>query len=384
MRSIGFGFLLAAAVSLPFAQGGSAIVTLVLPPPGGDGYGALQAGGALARGSSSLYYNPALLTDLERSTGSQSSYSHSHQDLLPVFGLPDLYQDFWSAAAVAPDPVSGTDLAVGFFRNRTHFGLNEATDRAGTPIGSFDSYESVWGAGIALRLGMPVSIGGTVKFIDSHLIDGFPGSRAANGWAFDLGMVANPRLSAAGKLGLPAVVFTPSFALTARNLGPEIFYSEASQADPIPTTYSAAYGLDVDAFDLAEFEAGADMDHEWTRRSETWDQVRVLGYSISLLGFRYSVGWLDDPSGKRSERHSARSIEFNLRRLHRAVRRIARLDFTSAAATMEQGYPFAEANILGIPFRANPRIEMGIRDIESEDGGPRDGQESRYYLGLSL
>lgn len=371
---------------MPFAQGGSAIITLVMPPPGGDGYGALQAGGALAQGASAIYHNPALLADLERSTGSQLSYSFSRQNLLPVLRLPDLKQTFRSIAAVAPDPESGTDMAIGFFHNKVTFGENTQTDGNGRIIRRFNSYEEVHGLGTAIRLGVPISLGATAKFFSSHLADGiksgFVEALPAYGWAFDVGILMNPRLSPALELGWPALVFTPSFALTVRNLGPDIFYTEALQSDPIPTTYSAAYGVKLEAFDYAEFEAGADMDCEWTHRSVDWNQVRILGYSICMAGLRYSAGWLDDPSGKRYERHSAASLEINFLRWHRLLGRFKQSDFASPSRAFDSGFPFVKAEFLGIPFRANPRFEIGMRKIRG--GGIRGGQESQGYFSLSL
>ncbi|GEM_PF-6682501 len=63
------------------AQGGSIIITLVMPPPGGEGSSALQTGSAFADGAAAMYYNPAALAVLGRNTGSQIHYTHSDQQL---------------------------------------------------------------------------------------------------------------------------------------------------------------------------------------------------------------------------------------------------------------------------------------------------------------
>jgi hypothetical protein len=44
----------------------------------------LQDGGIFADGATSTWFNPALLADLERNTGSQAHSTHSSQDFLPV------------------------------------------------------------------------------------------------------------------------------------------------------------------------------------------------------------------------------------------------------------------------------------------------------------
>lgn len=95
------------------ARGGSAIITLVSPPPGGEGSSALQTGSAFADGAAAMYYNPAALPELGRGTGSQFHFTHSRQDLLPMLQLPDLKQDFEGLSGVLPDPKRGTDLGIG-------------------------------------------------------------------------------------------------------------------------------------------------------------------------------------------------------------------------------------------------------------------------------
>ncbi|MEO7424290.1 MAG: hypothetical protein ABI036_03825 [Fibrobacteria bacterium] len=378
------GLFLAAAAAFAFAQGGSAVVTLVLPPPAGQGYSALQSGAALPEGAASLYFNPALLAELQRTKGSQLYFTRSRQVLLPVLKLPDLYQDFWSLAAVAPDTSGGTDMAVGFFRNHINFGENTVTDRDGLVVDRFQSYETVYGLGTAVRLGCPLSFGATIKFIDSHLADGYAGSHAARSFAFDVGAVLHPRLAPAPHLGLPAIEVSPSLALVAKNIGPDVYYAEAWQADPIPTTYSGAFGFRLEAMDVAELEAGADMDYEWTRRSDTLNQVRVLGYSWRLATIRFGESWLNDPGGKRFEKHEFTAVEIDFLNLHRILRRLTTRDFHSPSAALDQGYRFPYTKILGTVYRANPHLEIGVRRIEGRDGGIRNGQKSRYYLVLSI
>lgn len=371
-----------AALATASAQGGSAIITLVMPPPGGDGFSALQSGAALSQGAASLYYNPALLADLERSTGSQFFFTRSQQDLLPPLKLPDLYQKFKAGAFVAPDPESGTDMAVGFFHNRVNFGRNTGRDAQGNLVWKGDSYETVYGAGVAIRLGIPISVGATAKFYDSHLADGFGDAEPGVGWAFDLGVLANPRLEPAGA-GLPAIAITPSIALVVKNLGPDVFYQEALEADPIPTTYTMAMAIKAEAFDAIELVGGSDVDQEWVRRSYDWTPVRNTGFSGLFMVYRYSTGWLTDISGKRFEKHMSHAMEFNLLRLHRLYRRLVLGDFTSPSHAMEGGFLFAKTRLLGVPIRANPRFTLGRREIESNDGGLRNGQEA-VFIGFSL
>ena len=131
------GLLLAWSGVAAMAQGGSAIITLVMPPPGGAGYSSLQSGAAFPDGAASLYYNPATLPEISRATGSQINFTHSDQYLLPVLGIQDLSQTFWAITGVIPDPTFGTDVGIGFFRNSVHFGQSENIDANNQQLGTF-------------------------------------------------------------------------------------------------------------------------------------------------------------------------------------------------------------------------------------------------------
>lgn len=377
-------WLVGLAVASAQAQGGSAVVTLVIPPPGGEGYSILQSGGMFADGATSTYYNPALLANLERHTGAQLHYSLSGQDLLPALNLSDLHHDFQGVAAVAPDPEAGTDLGVGFYRNHVDFGENEQTDADGNVVSRYQSTEDVYGLGLGIRLGLPVSLGLSAKYIDSRLAKGPGVDGTLQSFAFDIGAVASPSWVAPAAWGLPSAELTPSFSLAVKNLGPDVFYVDPAQADPIPRTFFIGSGLRLQLMDLLEITTGYAEDREVTRRSD-WsvDPVAVKGFSVALAFYRYSAGWLDDPAGKRDEKHVGHSVELDLRRLFRLLGRWHRNDFQSPSAAFDAPYPFVPVTFLGAPYRANPRLSFGTREIQSRDGGIRHGQEA-FFITLSL
>jgi hypothetical protein len=387
MRSFLFrrvSILTVSASLAAFAQGGSAVITLVMPPPGGEGYTALQTGAALPQGAASSYYNPALLSELGRTTGSQLFLTHSDQDLLPGLGIKNLNQNYWGAALVAADLVPGADMGVGLFRNHVNFGKNVSTDSNGLETGSFDSYETVYGLALGVRLGLPVSAGLAVKYFDSQLaqgIGGGDGGDGAAGWAFDIGLFADPRFSL--PQGFARMSVTPSAALVVKNLGPEVSYGTPGQADPIPTTYTAAVALKVEAVDMAEAVFSEDLDQEWTRRSDNWDPTHTNGFSLFFLGYRYSVGWLADRQGNRYEKHTSMAFEIDFHRAYRMVQRFRTGDYSSPSEAMDKGYPFRRTRLLGVPFQANPRLSLGTREIEAQDNGFRDGQNA-FFFSVSL
>lgn len=362
-----------------WGQGGSAVITLVMPPPGGDGYTALQSGAALADAPASMYFNPAALGELYRSTGSAFGAGFSRQELLPILDLPDLYQEFWSASLVVPDSAGGTDLGVGVFRNHVSFGKNY--DPA-TGEGS-DSWETVWGLALGMRLGPPLSVGLAAKYIDSRLAQGSPSSQGpedgiARSWAFDAGLLFMPRFTLPEAWHSP-ITFTPSAALTISNVGPDVFYREALQADPIPRTFTWAVALRADAWDLASITAHAQIDQERTRRYDGESSVVNYGFVSRIVFLELGRGFLIDRSGKRRERFESVSLVLDpvaLRRL-RGIREY----WEGGPRSPPLGMPRWREFLAGIPVR--PRLVLGQRDIHSEDNGVREGQRA-WFAGISL
>jgi hypothetical protein len=352
----------------------SAIVSLILPPPGGDGYAALQAGGAFPTGAASMYYNPALLAELERSTGSQVHFSQSWQDILPVLNIKDLDQAFWGLALAAPDP-RGFDVGVGFFRNRAHFGTLG-------PDSDLLPGESVQALGLGLRLGLPISVGGTAKFYHSRFRPGDEGY--SYGWAFDLGLLVQPRIYPLGFWNLRSLELIPALGITQQNLGPDATYSSLERSDPLPTTLRHSLGITLRFADLVEFSAGEDLELEnhW-RADASWEANAVRGFSIHALGYRFSQSFLDDPTGGRSERHTAHAFEFNLAQVFRLTRRLQDLDFASPSKKLDRRHPIGTVSALGLRYRANPRLVFGTREIEARDFGIRQGQKALFWS-LSL
>ncbi len=372
------------AFRLCFAQGGSAIITLVMPPPGGEGYSAVQSGAALPEGAASMYYNPANLAELQRATGSQAFFTSSDQNLLPKIGLPGLSQNFRSMALVFPDGETGFDLGIGYSWNNINFGHIPIANKFGEDVDQNLGEESVYSLGAGLRFGMPVSVGLAAKYYDSYL--GKTGSSFdprkqieahAFGWAFDLGVLVDPRLSFPEDFHFPAFVFTPSAGYSLRNWGPDVFYVDAAEVDPIPTTVCESYAAKFDFFDAFTLKAAWDSEQERTWRGRG-DPVINKGVAYDLLGFTFARAALVDPGGKRMEMHTAYFYAFDFLRWSKILKRLDHGDFYTRSEQLETGFQFKTVNFFGIPFRANPRIEVGWQRIHSYDNGVRNGQKSSF------
>jgi hypothetical protein len=367
--------------STALGQGGSAVITLVMPPPGGEGFTALQSGAALAEGATAAYYNPAALAELHRSTGTSFGTTFSRQDLLPGLRLSDLYQEFQAADVVFADPEGGADLGVGMFRNYTSFGWNTPADPARKP---YRSDETVWGLATGVRLGFWLSLGLSAKFIDSRLGRGGPDSSPGDGlsrsFAFDLGVLAMPRFRAPDGFPIPFTL-TPSAGIALANLGPDVFYVDAAQSDPVPRTLTGALALSAQAWDLAAVTGQVQAAQEWTWRSDRLSPVYESGIMARLLFLEAGIAYLNDHAGNRRERLSSFGFVFDWAAQARALERLGTGNWTRPSAA---DYPSGPRwKPFGAKVLLNPRFNLGRREIHAPHGWIRDGQTS-WYASFSM
>jgi hypothetical protein len=335
--------------TLAGAQGGASIISLAMPPPGGDGHSALQSGTAMATGVASAWHNPALLANLGKATGSHIHFASVEQEL----NLGES-QQFSGVALVYPG--LGNDLGIAVYRNKIDLG------------GSFTNGESVYGLAAGVGFVHIMSLGLAAKYYQSEI-----GVAEAKGWAFDVGLAASRRYRPAGEL--PAFDVMPSVGIALRNLGSEVSYGDPELSDPLPRTWSNGAGLEINFADAVQVTFAGDFEKEVHRRarwSDPWQ--KSYAYTASLLGFRYGEAWLRDPAGERFEKHVMREFEFNFQRLMKVRERVASGDFKSATAE-------TAARIPGTNVRANPRFVIGKREITS--GGVRSGENATYFS-LSL
>ncbi len=132
----------------------------------------------------------------------------------------DLYYDYFSF--VYPTTEWGTfGLGVTFLS----YGSQERTDEFANALGSFVSYDLAFTLSYGTRIAENLSGGLSLRYINSHLAEVGAGSEKGKGTGYSLAVDAGVLYDLSRSLTLAANV---------SNLGPDIAYIDADQADPLP------------------------------------------------------------------------------------------------------------------------------------------------------
>ena len=191
---------------------------------------------------------------MERFNSAESQLSFFYEKLLPVLNIPDLYHLF--SGATFPTGEWGT---IGGFVNFISFGqttVSGETDE--TTTSTFNSSETVGGLSYGTRLSQHWGLGLNFKFFYSSLSAGASDNDEASttsSYAIDVGVLGRD-------LGVPGL----SFGLVLANIGPNVYYLDKSDEDPIPLTWR--FGVAYKVLDL--------VDHQFTVTAEYNRQVIYL------------------------------------------------------------------------------------------------------------
>lgn len=173
---------------------------------------------AIADGANATYYNPAALAD----------DTNRHMSTTMYKPVPSLASDIFTSFGAYTQPVEGVGN-LGLSLIYTSLGSQHRTDSQGQDLGKFTSF----GLAVAVSYGTfvvkDVSVGATMKFIHEKL--------ASQGAGIEKGKGAGT--SFAGDLGFmwkASDRFTLAWAL--RNVGPNITFIDADQADPLPQNFT--------------------------------------------------------------------------------------------------------------------------------------------------
>lgn len=216
---------------------------------------------AIADDANATYYNPAALADFTNKSVTTTFYK-------PV---PSLASDIFSSFGAYVHNFDNVGN-LGFSLIYTSFGKQVRTNPQGLVEGEFSSFGFAFGTSYGMHLLKNLSMGVTLKFVHEHLSDAGQGSEGGKGtgtsFAGDLGLMWKP----AKRLTLAAVL---------RNVGPNMTFIDADQADPLPQNFTL--GLAVTAYE-----------HGNSRLMITTDVYKPLSDRDGGF-FSFVTGWSNDP-----------------------------------------------------------------------------------------
>ena len=305
MRRVGFLFVFCAVFgSLLQAQDvTTTAVPFLLIAPNSRASAMGEGGVALGDDAWAIFWNPAGYAFQE---GSEISMSHAKW--LPALGLSDL----WIAHVVYKQPVEALNGVLATSLTYENLGEFTRTLNDPTPVGTFKGYELAVAAGYSTKLHPTFGIGVNARIIYSHLADKGTGEEAgrgtATGFSFDVGLLYRP-----------AHVYIPftrldlrdnlSLGLNVSNIGPNIYYVDKDQADPLPQNlrFGVAYRIINDDYNSlsASVEVNRLLVHRDTTSKKADEFYEALyttwtgsSFSEQLRKFTTSVGveyWYGNP-----------------------------------------------------------------------------------------
>ncbi len=220
------------------AQGESAVPFLLLAPDSRAG-GIGETGTGLADNSSAIFWNPA---GIAFQKGTEVSITHSNW--LPQFGLDDLFYDYLTFRQYI-DEIDGSITSSITYMNYGEF-IRTGEDSP-EQLGKFRSFDAAFTLGYATKLHSDWGLGLNFRVIHSNLADEGAGQEEGSGVSstvsFDIASMWRPE-----KLDIPLLGNFDnrlSIGINVSNIGPEIYYIQQSQKDPIPTNFRLGFAFRV-------------------------------------------------------------------------------------------------------------------------------------------
>ncbi len=255
--------MLLLSATLSFAQNTTApptVVTTAVPflliSPDSRAAGMGDVGVAIADNASAVFWNPAGL-GFQKGLDVNLTYSN----WLPAFNA-NLFYNYLTAKYYMPG--YGTFALSIIYLNLGESTFRDAQDR---DLGSFRSYEFAVGLSYGVRVTNDLSLGATIRYINSALtpsnvqVGNERGSGQGNGISFDISTMWKPTFSGwlSDRLSL---------GLNLSNIGPAMTYIDAAQADPLPTNFRAGFAFKLLSNDYNKMTVAADFSRLLVRRTQ--------------------------------------------------------------------------------------------------------------------
>jgi hypothetical protein len=234
---------------------------------------------AIADDANATYYNPAALADDKTRHMSTTFYK-------PV---PSLASDIFTSFAAYTQPFGGVGN-MGFSLTYTSLGTQHRTDQQGQDLGEFTSFGLALGVSYGTYVTKSVSLGVTMKLVHEKL--------ASQGAGIEKGKGAGT--SFAGDVGFMwKTTDKLTVAWVLRNVGPNITFIDADQADPLPQNLTVGFAYKI-------LESG---NSSVLFTTDVYKPLADEGF------FSFVTGWSDSPQAeefKDIDYHTGAEWNYNL------------------------------------------------------------------------
>jgi len=300
---------------------------------------------------------------IERFNIAERQVSLFYEKLLPVLNIPDLYHLY--SGLTFPIAEWGT---VGGFVNFISFGQTTVNNEASSEdLGSYNSSEIVASLSYGTRLSADWGLGLNFKWFFSDLSGGASENadeEQTASYAVDIGVLKRDLFIDGLNLGIALA-----------NIGPNVYYVDKSQEDPIPLTWRV--GLAWKALQLTDHRIilAADLNRETIAYDE---RGKAEPFYVSVW-----KGWLE-PEGKTPDMSSSEVAKQSIEEIVYNTG----VEYTYAnTISVRAGYLYdvqgkrTELDLgLGILISDILQLDIAtIKEVGSNTDGVRDGQQ-RYSL----
>ena len=294
---------------------------------------------------------------LERFHSADNQVTFFYEKLLPVLNIPDLYHLF--TAVTFPAAEWGT---LGVFVNFISFGQTVVSSEMSDNTSSYNSSETVVGLSYGTRLNRTWGFGLNFKFFYSKLSSGAavgePDATTAS-YAIDGGLLGK---DVAGVKGLNA-------GLVLANVGPNVYYVDKSDDDPIPLTWR--FGLAYDLVRSADHRLVLSADYNRTVIYEN-DKGKAQPFYVSAWKAWFSPDAEEDGDSRYDTfRKSIQEGQLNAGMEYTYANTVAlRAGYLHDKSGQRQEFDFG----LGVMLSDMLQLDVAsIQDVGDHDG-VRDGQ----------
>ncbi|HLV32544.1 MAG TPA: hypothetical protein VKY57_13325 [Chitinispirillaceae bacterium] len=307
------------------ASGEGAVITLEFPA-GAENTALGETGVSVANTVSSTFWNPANVACLYDETYLNLIFTYFHEDLLPSFGIPDLYHNFTAFSTTLNNVFPNIDIGYAFFRN--YVNMDKITlyrDTGETEI-IVDSKEKVISNTLGIRVFKILSIGASFKEYDSRLAPGYGGEQRpddgiAKGRAFDLGIRINKKLEFAGLFYI-----SPAIGASLLNIGNDSaqYIKSSGNKDPLPKLGMAGVSCEFNALELFGYTGIYEISYNLLTKPN--ERTKHHGHKFQITPFYYLLhGKMIDSAGLRFEKNSGHIISFNLQKTYMMFKNLVRV-----------------------------------------------------------